>query len=111
MRRAKRAGPVTPTVLAGMRREAAKAGIGLQDAVAHCCVAGWQGFRADWYLRDRQPVARGAAAQSYAEREAAYKRRRFEEMAGRRPAAQVVEVDAMEAVLAVPMIGREGGTR
>ncbi|TSE30196.1 helix-turn-helix domain-containing protein [Tepidimonas charontis] len=111
VRRAKRAGPVTPTVLAGMRREAAKAGIGLQEAIAHCCVAGWQGFRADWYLRDRQPVARGTAAESYAEREAAYKRRRFEEMAGRRPAAQVVEVDAMEDVLAVPMIGREGGTR
>lgn len=63
VRRAKRAGPVTPTVLAGMRREAAKAGIGLQDAIAHCCVAGWQGFRADWYLRDRQPVARGTAAE------------------------------------------------
>lgn len=111
VRRAKRAGPVTPTVLAGMRREAAKAGIGLQDAIAHCCVAGWQGFRADWYLRDRQPVARGTAAETYGEREEARKRRLYEEMAGRRPAATVIDVgavDAIDAVLAVPGIDAIG---
>jgi hypothetical protein len=112
VRRAKRAGPVTPTVLAGMRREAAKAGISLQDAVAHCCVAGWQGFRADWYLRDRQPAARAAPIETYGEREEARKRRLYEEMAGRRPAATVIDVgavdavDAIDAVLAVPGIGR-----
>jgi len=50
VRKAKRAGPVTPTVLSGIRAEAMKAGISLQDAIAHCCLAGWQGFRADWYL-------------------------------------------------------------
>jgi hypothetical protein len=36
-------------VLAGIRAEARKAGISLQDAIAHCCLAGWQGFKADWY--------------------------------------------------------------
>jgi hypothetical protein len=109
VRRAKRAGPVTKTVLLGMQREADKAGISLHDAIAHCCVAGWQGFRSDWFLRDRQPVARAAAAESYAEREEARKRRLYEEMAGRRPAATVIDVgavDAIDAVLAVPGIGR-----
>jgi hypothetical protein len=49
VRRAKRAGPVTPTVLAAMRAEAQKAGISMQTAIEHCCLAGWQGFRAEWY--------------------------------------------------------------
>jgi hypothetical protein len=60
VRKAKRAGPVTQTVLDAVRREAGKAGISLQDAIAHCCLSGWQGFRADWYLSKqatRQPVA------------------------------------------------------
>jgi hypothetical protein len=49
VRKAKRAGPVTATVLSGIRAEAMKAGISLQDAIAHCCLAGWQGFKAEWY--------------------------------------------------------------
>lgn len=48
VRRAKRAGPVTATVLAGMRREAAKAAASLETAVRTCAERGWQGFRADW---------------------------------------------------------------
>lgn len=48
LRREKRA-PLTDTALAGFRREAARAGISLTQALTHCCVAGWQGFRADWY--------------------------------------------------------------
>jgi len=50
VRKAKRAGPVTQTVLDGIRREANKAGISLEEAIRHCCLAGWQGFRAAWYL-------------------------------------------------------------
>jgi hypothetical protein len=50
VRKAKRAGPVTQTVLDGIRREAQKAGITLQAAIEHCCLSGWQGFKADWYL-------------------------------------------------------------
>jgi hypothetical protein len=50
VRKAKRAGPVTQTVLDGISREAQKAGITLQAAIEHCCLSGWQGFKADWYL-------------------------------------------------------------
>ncbi len=50
VRKAKRAGPVTQTVLSRMRAEAQKAGITLQAAIEHCCLSGWQGFKADWYL-------------------------------------------------------------
>ena len=80
-------------VLAGMRREAAKAGISLNDAIAHCCVAGWQGFRAGWFLSDRQPAAR-AAAESYAERDARLKRQRWEEMTGRKWPGDAGVIDA-----------------
>lgn len=48
IRKAKRA-PLTDTAMDGIRREAMKAGIGLGDAIAYCCEAGWQGFNAGWY--------------------------------------------------------------
>lgn len=60
LRKAKRAA-LTDTAMDGIRREAAKAGIGLADALAYCCEAGWQGFNAGWYA-DRQGAARGTAA-------------------------------------------------
>ena len=59
----------------GIRREAAKAGIGLADALAYCCEAGWQGFNAGWYA-DRQGAARGTAATG----ETAYQRSMRERM-------------------------------
>lgn len=48
LRREKRA-PLTDTALAGVRREAEKAGISLQEALECCCEVGWQGFNAGWY--------------------------------------------------------------
>jgi uncharacterized protein YdaU (DUF1376 family) len=48
LRREKRA-PLTDTALAGVRREAEKAGVPLEAAIAYCCEAGWQGFNAGWY--------------------------------------------------------------
>ena len=48
VRKAKRS-PLTATALAGIEREAAKAGIGLQQALEVCCESGWAGFKADWY--------------------------------------------------------------
>jgi hypothetical protein len=57
VRKAKRAGPVTQTVLDTMRREASKAGISLQEAIEHCCLSGWQGFKAEWYLNSRSSKA------------------------------------------------------
>ena len=53
VRKAKRAGPLTRTVIAGLQREADKAGITLTQAVTACCEFGWQGFNAGWYA-DRQ---------------------------------------------------------
>lgn len=47
--RAQKHAPLTDTALAGLRREAVKAGIGLADALAYCCEQGWQGFNAGWY--------------------------------------------------------------
>ena len=49
VRKAKRAGKLTPTAIKGLEREAAKAGLTLFQAITVCCEAGWQGFRADWY--------------------------------------------------------------
>ena len=62
LRREKRA-PLTDTALAGVRREAEKAGVSMDVALAYCCEAGWQGFNAGWYA-DRQGgrVAGGHAA-------------------------------------------------
>lgn len=48
VRKVKRA-PLTDTALEGIAREAATAGISLNDAIAYCCSAGWQGFNAGWY--------------------------------------------------------------
>ena len=48
LRKAKRA-PLTSTALAGIRREAVKAGLSMADAIAICCERGWVGFRADWH--------------------------------------------------------------
>lgn len=39
---------VTETGLKGIRREAAKARISLQDALEVCCARGWRGFKAEW---------------------------------------------------------------
>lgn len=47
VRKAKRL-PVTPTALAGIRREAEKAGVSLTDAITLAVERGWAGFRADW---------------------------------------------------------------
>jgi len=52
IRKAKRA-PMTDTALEGIRREAAKAGMTLADALAMCCTRGWQGFEAKW-LEDKK---------------------------------------------------------
>jgi uncharacterized protein YdaU (DUF1376 family) len=47
IRKAKRA-PLTHTALDGIKREATKAGMALEAALAMCCERGWTGFKADW---------------------------------------------------------------
>lgn len=46
--RTKMRAPITATAMAGIAREAEKAGIGVQAALAMCCERGWRGFKADW---------------------------------------------------------------
>ena len=46
-RKAQRA-PITQTALDAIRREAGKAGMTLEAALAMCCARGWRGFKADW---------------------------------------------------------------
>lgn len=56
VRKAKKAGPLTATAVAGLRREAAKAGLTCEQAVEACCEFSWQGFNAGWYLQRVNPV-------------------------------------------------------
>ena len=76
LRTAKKA-PITATSIAGIEREARKAGYTLEQALATCCERGWSGFKADWVANQGQ---RGV--QSFAEREREIARKRWEEMTG-----------------------------
>lgn len=59
LRKAKRAGPVTPTVAKILRSQAARAGITAQQSVEVCCGKGWQNFNASWdwqsFIADHAP--------------------------------------------------------
>lgn len=60
LRKQKKA-PLTKTSVDGIRREADKAGITLQDALKECCTRGWQGFKAEWYKNSiNSPNQRGS---------------------------------------------------
>ncbi|MGF6968148.1 hypothetical protein OKW43_005176 [Paraburkholderia sp. WC7.3g] len=52
LRSGKRAS-VTETAIAGIEREAAKAGMSLNNALQTCCERAWAGFRASWLDRER----------------------------------------------------------
>lgn len=89
VRKAKRAGPLTATALNGIKREAIKAGITLEDAVTACCEFGWQGFNADWYFERKGYAGRQAGRkvptpqESFAERDARIGREKWEAQTGR----------------------------
>ena len=51
IRRAKKA-PITVVSILGLRREAVKAGLTLEQAMTTCCERGWAGFKAEW-VQDR----------------------------------------------------------
>ena len=55
LRKVKKA-PVTTVALAGIEKEARKAGIGLQDALAMCASRGWTGFNASWVAEKQTAV-------------------------------------------------------
>ena len=57
--------PLTETALKGLQREANKANIHLNDAIRICCERGWQGFKAEWIMKD-QPKMTSTQAQNLA---------------------------------------------
>ena len=59
VRKDKRAITLTKTALAGLEREANRAGLSLAQAITLCCERGWVGFRADW-LQDKHSRERAA---------------------------------------------------
>jgi hypothetical protein len=61
VRRAKKA-PLTRTAWDGVKREAAKAGLQVPEAVRIAVERGWQGFQAQWVLGDKRPGAANATA-------------------------------------------------
>lgn len=94
LRKSKRA-PLTGTALALIEAEAAKAGIGLEQALGYCCAVGWQGFNAGWYAeRHAKPGAPIGQAETFRERDARLARERWEAIAGRPhpESGQVVEL-------------------
>jgi len=58
VRKAKKAGPLTDTAIAGLRREADKAALTMEQALTACVEFGWQGFNAGWYAERTQGKAK-----------------------------------------------------
>jgi uncharacterized protein YdaU (DUF1376 family) len=56
LRNAKKA-PLTQTALAGIEREALKAGLLLSDVLGMCCERGWTGFKASWLVDKSQQAS------------------------------------------------------
>jgi hypothetical protein len=51
--RAKLRAPITATSMAGIVREAERAGVTLEVALRTCCERGWRGFKADWMAEQK----------------------------------------------------------
>jgi len=51
LRKAKKA-PISETAIEAIEREAIKAGFTLNEALTECVARGWQGFKAEWVLRE-----------------------------------------------------------
>lgn len=58
VRKAKKA-PITATAINGIKREAAKAGMTLEQAITICCENNWAGFKAQWVLNLAEDKGRG----------------------------------------------------
>jgi hypothetical protein len=52
---------LTETALAGIRAEAEKAGMTMDQTLAMCCTRGWQSFKADWVKPDDKAVGKPGA--------------------------------------------------
>lgn len=85
VRKGKKAGQATPTVVKGLQREARLAGLTDEAAIRFCCEKGWQGFRAEWYLNDQARSQQPAAAQARAPQETAYQQQMRQRVAALTP--------------------------
>lgn len=52
--REKHRAPITETALKGLKREADKAKLSLEQVMTICCERGWRGFKADWAIQEAQ---------------------------------------------------------
>jgi uncharacterized protein YdaU (DUF1376 family) len=77
---------VTDTVIRGIEKEARKAGLSLNDALEHCCVAGWQSFNAEWYAKAK---AKSATEAPWVQQN----REWFDEATGRKPEKDFVDME------------------
>ena len=55
--------PLTDTAMKGIKREADKAGITLEQAITTCCERSWRGFKAEWYLNANRQQGASMASQ------------------------------------------------
>jgi uncharacterized protein YdaU (DUF1376 family) len=92
IRKAKRS-PMTNTALQGIQREADKAGWPLETVMQECVTRGWQGFKAEWVAI--KPVDK--SNMSFAERDEQTRRKRWEEMTGRKWPTDGFIVDTIDA--------------
>lgn len=90
--RAKHRAPVTPTVAAAFRREAAKAGMGLEAVLTLCCVRNWRGFQADWVT---QPARASPGHQSAAEKSRDIANALTRRDRNARPDANIIDINSL----------------
>lgn len=91
VRKAKKA-PITDLAILGIRREAVKAGIDLEDALTVCCERGWAGFKAEWYTKDASTPK--AKPESFYERDLRLKREEAAKWGGASSATDFLTIDA-----------------
>jgi uncharacterized protein YdaU (DUF1376 family) len=77
IRKSKKA-PLTETAWKLFVNETGKAGWTIENAIQECCLRNWASFKAEW-VADKQPQGT-----SFRERDEAEKRRKWEEMTGRK---------------------------
>lgn len=96
VRKAKDA-PLTETALKAVKREAAKAGMDLGDAVRIAAEKGWRSFEARWLHGGESNVGHPAAAQTEVEKSAAKAARIAASMGGTQPAVAAVTAPPLAA--------------
>ena len=102
--RKKRKADITPTVVADLRVEAAKAGMSVDGALRMCIRRAWTGFDASWVKPSTQSQAgQGVSVESFRERDERLARERYaaftgpsEGAADHYPAANVIDVSSRE---------------